>query len=116
MRGVLLYHNPRCRKSREGLVLLQDRGIEPQIIKYLDTPPDEQILRELGNKMGLRPKDFIRKEEKLFRELELKQSLEDDNVLYKAMAEHPKLIQRPIAVAGGKAALGRPPENVLNVL
>lgn len=96
--------------------LLRDHGIEPDIIEYLKNPPDEKTLRSLAKMLGLKPRQFIRRGEADFKALSLKEQLNSDDVLFKAMAAHPKLIERPIAVAGKRASLGRPPENVLNLL
>jgi len=116
MRGITIYHNPRCRKSRETLALLEAAGKAPTIIHYLKTPPDEATLRTLAARLGMRPKEFIRKGEAEFKSLGLKEKLEDDKALYTAMTQHPKLIERPIVVSGEKAILGRPPENVKKLL
>ncbi len=96
--------------------LLKDHGIEPDIIEYLKNPPDEETLRSLAEMLGLKPHQFIRKGEADFKALALKDQLNSDDVLFKAMAAHPKLLERPIAVAGEQARLGRPPENVLELL
>ena len=96
--------------------LLKDNGVEPKLIKYLDEPPSEEELRKLAEMMGLRPNQFIRKREAEFKELGLKDKLEDDNELFRQMAAHPKLIERPIAVKGSSAILGRPPERTLELL
>ena len=114
--SVTLYHNPRCSKSRETLKLLQDRGVEPAIVEYLKTPPDAAKLRELLGLLGMAPRQLLRKGEAPFQELELANPELDDEALIAAMASHPVLIERPIVVANGKAALGRPPENVLAIL
>ena len=96
--------------------LLKDNGFEPKLIKYLDEPPSEEELRKLAKMMGLRPNQFIRKREAEFKELGLKDKLDDDNELFRQMAAHPKLIERPIAVKGSSAILGRPPERTLELL
>ncbi|RMG33703.1 MAG: arsenate reductase (glutaredoxin) [Gammaproteobacteria bacterium] len=111
-----IYHNPRCSKSRQTLQLLQEKGIEPEIVEYLKTPPTADELRELLDKLGMRPRDLIRK-----REAEYKASGADnpdlsDDELIELMVAHPKLIERPIVVHDGKVALGRPPEQVLDIL
>ena len=117
MPKVTLYHNPRCAKSRQGLKLLQEAGVEPEIVKYLETRPSADELDKLARKMKLEPLEFMRTQEKLFRELGLKKTDDRPRAEWlQIMADHPKLIERPIAVAGRKAALGRPPENVLGVL
>jgi len=113
---VTIYHNPRCTKSRETLKLLEARDVEPVVVEYLVDPPDVKTLKTLAGKLGLRPRDFIRRKEKEFRALKLKDKLDNDDALLKAMAAHPILIERPIVVAGRKAALGRPPQAVLEIL
>jgi len=114
--SVTIYHNPRCSKSRETLKLLQDRGIEPTVVEYLKTPPDAAKLRELVGLLGIPPRQLLRKGEAPYKELELANPELGDEALIEAMASHPVLIERPIVVANGKAALGRPPENVLAIL
>ncbi|CAI8827418.1 arsenate reductase (glutaredoxin) [Methylococcus capsulatus] len=114
--SVTIYHNPRCSKSRETLKLLQQRGIEPVIVEYLKTPPDAASLRELVRLLGISPRQLLRKGEAPYKELGLANPELDDETLIEAMASHPVLIERPIVVANGKAALGRPPENVLAIL
>jgi len=112
--SVTIYHNPRCSKSRATLALLRERGIQPIVIDYLKTPPTAAELRRLLQLLGLRPEALIRKKEaeyKAIAELEL-----DADGLIAAMVKHPKLIERPIVVANNRAALGRPPENVLDIL
>lgn len=113
---VTIFHNPRCSKSRQTLALLQDQGIEPEIVHYLDNPPDEQTLRDLLSRLELTAAQLIRRGEKEFRALGLGEPDVNEDDLIRAMAEHPRLIQRPIVVAGSKARLGRPPEAVLEIL
>lgn len=96
--------------------LLKEKGVEPKLIKYLDEPPSEAELRRLAGMMKLRPYQFIRKREAEFKELSLKEKLEDDDELFRQMAAHPKLIERPIAVKDRTAVLGRPTERVLELL
>lgn len=109
------WHNPRCSKSRSGLVLLEEKGAEPSVRKYLEDAPTEDELRAVLAKLGVTAIDMTRTGEKRFKELSLtKTSPEDD--LIRAMAENPILIERPIAIAGDKAAIGRPSENLLTVL
>ena len=112
--SVTIYHNPRCSKSRQTLALLEENGVEPTIVEYLKDPPSADTLKSVSKKLGLRPKDFVRKKEAEFKDLAI--DLEDDDALYQAMNEFPKIIERPIVVKGSKAALGRPPENVLEIL
>lgn len=116
MSEVVIYHNPRCSKSRQTLNLLKDRGIEPRIVEYLKTPPDEQTLSDILQMLGIQPADLIRTKEDEFSELGLKEKLTDPTALIRAMTEHPILIERPIVINGDRARLGRPPEGVLEIL
>ena len=116
MAEVTIYHSPKCSKSRQTLALLQERGIEPKIVRYLETPPDAAALNNLLNLLGLEPRELMRKQEAPYRDHELADDSWSRDALIQAMATHPILIERPIVVAGGKAALGRPPENVLEIL
>lgn len=113
---VTIYHNPRCSKSRATLELLRERGIEPNIIEYLKTPPTQAELTRILNLLGMGPRELMRSKETEYRE----QALDDPGLkrkdLVKAMHDTPRLIERPIVVANGKAALGRPPEQVLEIL
>lgn len=111
-----IYHNPRCSKSRQTLQLLQDRGLAPELVLYLETPPSPAELRELLAKLGLSARELLRTGEEVYKTLGLADKGLADEVLIKAMCEHPKLIQRPIVVKGDKAVLGRPPENVLDLI
>ena len=111
---MVMYHNPRCSKSRATLKLLQERGVEPKIIEYLKTPPNASRLKELLALLDMAPRDLMRKGEAPYKDLGLAEA--DDAALIAAMVEHPILIERPIVVTGGKARLGRPPEQVLELL
>ena len=113
---VTIYHNPRCGKSRQTLTLLQENGIEPTVVQYLDTPPDAATLKGLLKKLGLRPRELMRRKEAAYKENGLGDASFDDDALIAAMVANPILIERPIVVNGGKAALGRPPEQVLDIL
>lgn len=112
---VTLYHNPRCSKSRAALELLRERGVEPHVIEYLKSPPNAAALRALIGKLGVRPGELVRTGEDVFMELYKGRNLSDAEWIA-ALAEHPILIERPIAVCGDKAVIGRPPERVLAVL
>ncbi|MCG8586470.1 MAG: arsenate reductase (glutaredoxin) [Pirellulales bacterium] len=116
MAQVTIYHNPRCSKSRQTLSLLEEQGIEPRVIEYLKHPLDEAEIRTLLSKLGKEPKDVIRRGEAVFKELDLKQRLDDPDALIAAMVANPVLIERPIVVSGRRARLGRPPENVLEIV
>jgi arsenate reductase len=113
---VTIYHNPRCSKSRQTLALLQARGIEPDIVAYLDTPPDAATLRRLLGQLSLTPRQLMRRGEDRYRELGLDDPSLGDDALVRAMVENPVLIERPIVATDHAAALGRPPENVLAIL
>ena len=114
--SVTIYHNPRCSKSRQTLALLKDRGIEPEIVEYLTTPPDAAELTRILGLLGMAPRALMRKGEDAYRANDLGDRSKSDEALVQAMVENPILIERPIVLAGGKAALGRPPEAVLDIL
>ena len=116
MREFTIYHNPRCSKSRQTLQILRDKGIEPSIVEYLKTPLKKEELKKISTSLGLRPKEFVRKNESDFRDKGLDGNLEDDEKMIKAMAAYPKIIERPIVVLKSKAVIGRPPENVLKLI
>lgn len=113
---VTLYHNPRCSKSRQALELLRTRDVEPEIVEYLKTPPSTAELHRILDLLEMDPRMLMRKKESVYSEL----ALDDDSLardeLIEAMIAHPILMQRPIAVTAERAALGRPPDNVLDVL
>ena len=113
---VRILHNPRCSKSRATLALLQDKGIIPEVILYLEDPPSAKQLAEICQLLKLSPRDLIRSNEAEYRELQLNDSSLSDRRLLQALEEHPRLLQRPIVLSKGKAAIGRPPEAVLKIL
>lgn len=114
---VSIYHNPRCSKSRETLALLQEKGINPDVVLYLDAPPDVQTLQSLLKKLGMESaRDLMRRKEELYKTLNLADSQLSEAQLLQAMVEHPKLIERPIVVNGDEARIGRPPEAVLEIV
>jgi len=113
---VTIYHNPRCSKSRQTLALLEDRGVAPVIVRYLETPPDAATLRRLLGLLGLEARALLRPKETVYKELGLGDPGLGEDDLIRAMVENPILIERPIVVAGDRAALGRPPEAVLEIL
>lgn len=113
---VTLYHNPRCSKSRQALKLLQDRGIEPQIVEYLKTPPNAETLNLILGKLGMAPRALMRRKEAPYKELNLADEALSADELIDSMVANPILIERPILLANDKAALGRPPEKVLEIL
>ena len=116
MKEFIIYHNPRCSKSRQALQLLREAGIEPTIVEYLKTPLEKDVLKNISQLLGLRPKDFVRKTEKDFKDNDLSKSLEDDDKILEAMSLLPKIIERPIVVSGQEAVIGRPPENVQKLI
>ena len=116
MDDTRLYHNPRCSKSRGTLELLRERGIEPRVIAYLDTPPSTDELRGLLEMLDLAARDLLRTGEAEYAELGLADTGKSEDELIEAMASHPRLIERPIFVHGGRAVIGRPPERVLDLL
>lgn len=113
---VTIYHNPRCTKSRETLALLQSRGIEPEVIEYLKSPPSAAELDGILRKLGKEPRAAMRRQEPPYKELSLDDPSLGRDRLIRAMAENPVLIERPIVLANGKARIGRPPEAVLEIL
>lgn len=114
--SVKIYHNPRCSKSRQTLELLKQQGIEPEIIEYLKTPPSADELSDILNQLNMQPRDLMRKKEAEYKTSGMNNPELDNTALINGMIETPKLIERPIVVANGKAAIGRPPEDVLAIL
>lgn len=113
---ITILHNPRCSKSRATLTLLQERGLDPQIRLYLENPPDAGELRSILDRLGIPARDLLRKGEAAYREQGLDDPALSEDRLIDAMVATPKLIERPIVVAGSRAAIGRPPEAVLKIL
>jgi arsenate reductase len=113
---VTIYHNPRCSKSRQALALLQENSAAPEVVEYLRTPPDAATLSRILDLLGKEPREIMRKKEEPFGRLGLDDSTLTREALIQAMVENPILIERPIVLANGKAALGRPPESVLEIL
>jgi len=113
---VTIYHNPRCSKSRQTLDLLRGKGIEPAVVEYLTAPPSAVELREILDLLGLAPRQLMRRGEAPYKEQGLANPDLDDDALIEAMVANPILIERPIVLANGRAALGRPPESVLEIL
>lgn len=113
---VKILHNPRCSKSRATLQLLRDGGIEPEVVRYLETPPSTEEIERILQALGCGPRELMRKGEPEYRELGLDDEGVNDAELVQAMADNPILIQRPIVLNGDKAAIGRPPESVLDIL
>ena len=119
--AVKIYHNPRCSKSRDTLSLLKSNGVEPEVVLYLETPPDAQTIRQLMHMLGMgmgmgSARELMRQKEDLYKSLNLDDTRLTEAELVQAMVDNPKLIERPIVVANGKARIGRPPEEVLDIL
>lgn len=112
---VTVYHNPRCSKSRAALALIEGRGVKPQVVEYLKTPPDAATLRELLKKLGISARELVRTGEQAFKDNFKGREMSEAQWI-DALAAHPVLIERPIVVAGNRAVLGRPPEKVLDIL
>lgn len=112
---VTIYHNPRCSKSRNTLMLLKENSVNPQVVLYLDNPPDTRELKALLKKLGLTAARLVRRSEDAYKASGLNKDSDDEEILA-AMAKYPKLIERPIVVKGSRAVLGRPPENVLELI
>ncbi|WP_052235308.1 arsenate reductase (glutaredoxin) [Pectobacterium carotovorum] len=115
--AVTIYHNPRCSKSRETLALLQEHNITPDVVLYLDTPPDAETLAQLIKQLGFTSaRELMRTKEEIYQQLGLSDAALTDAQLIQAMIDNPKLIERPIVVAQSQARIGRPPEQVLEIL
>ena len=114
--NVQILHNPRCSKSRTTLQLLKENGVEPEVILYLQTPPDADQLTTILRQLGMQPRDLMRKGQSEYKEMGLDNEQLSDQQLIAAMTEAPILIERPIVLANGKARIGRPPESVLEIL
>ena len=116
MTDLTLYHNPRCSKSRGALQLLEERGLAPTIVRYLEAPPSAAQLSDLLGKLGIGARQLLRSGEDEYRTLNLADPALSEAQLIEAMVAHPKLIERPILIVGSKAVIGRPPEKVLELL
>ncbi len=112
---IKIYHNPRCKKSREGLELLEKSGKEFEVVRYLEDIPTKEELREIINCLGISPEYLVRKNEAIWKQNYRNKLLSDEEVL-DAMIKHPKLIERPIVISNGRATIGRPTENIKTVL
>ncbi|MCF6245305.1 MAG: arsenate reductase (glutaredoxin) [Sulfurovum sp.] len=115
MSKVKIYHNPRCSKSRNAVALLEEQGVEAEVVKYLDTPPSKEELVSLLKMLGMSARELMRTKEAIYKELGLK-DVTDEDALIEAMVKNPKLIERPIVIKEGKAAIGRPIENIIELL
>lgn len=116
MTELILYHNPRCSKSRNALELLEQRGLTPSVVRYLETPPSADELKQILALLGISPRQLLRSGEEDYKTLNLADPALTDEQIINAMVAHPKLIERPILVAGDVAVIGRPPEKVLEIL
>ena len=116
MTEITIYHNPRCTKSRQTLALLEDKGINPKVVEYLKTPLNKSEVADILQKLGKSPRDIIRKGEVEYKESGADNKDLSDEQLIEKIAQNPKLLERPIVVNNQKAAVGRPPENVLAIL
>lgn len=115
VKNMKIYHNPRCSKSRQGLAILKDAKVDFEIIEYLKTPPTEKEIKGILTKLQIEPIDLVRKNEAIWKENYKGKELSNDQII-KAMAENPKLIERPIVIHNNKAVLGRPPENISSLI
>ena len=116
MANYTIYHNPRCSKSRQTLALLEEKGIDPDIVLYLEDNLSADQIKQLLTKLEISARDLLRKGESAYKELGLSDTSLSEDALINAMVEAPKLIERPIVVKGNQAILGRPPENVLSII
>ncbi len=114
--AVIIWHNPRCSKSRQGLALIENQGIEPTIARYLENPPSAGELDRVLTLLGMEPRNLMRRKEAIYKELGLDDEFLSRSELITAMVENPKLIERPVVINGDRAALGRPPEAILKIL
>ncbi len=115
-KSITIYHNPRCSKSRSSLQLLEEQGVQAEVVEYLKTPPSKKQLKEILNMLGLKPRQLMRTHEAEYKENNLADESLTDAQLIDAMVKFPKLIERPIVISNGKAAIGRPPEKILEIL
>lgn len=114
--SIQIYHNPRCSKSRSTMELLTEKGVQPEVIEYLKSPPNKQQLEQILDMLGLEPRQLMRTHETEYKENNLADESLSRDQLIEAMTKHPKIIERPIVICNGKAAIGRPPETVLEIL
>ena len=115
MQNVKIWHNPRCSKSRAAATLLEEKGVDAEVIKYLEIPPTKAELKEMLKMLGISARELMRAKEEIYKTLDLKNET-DEEKLIAAMAENPKLIERPIVIKDGKAVIGRPIENIVELL
>ncbi|SFV52532.1 Arsenate reductase [hydrothermal vent metagenome] len=115
MAKIIIWHNPRCSKSRNAIALLEEKGVEAEVVKYLDTPPSRDEIVEVLKMLGISAGELMRTKEDIYKELGL-EDVNDEEVLIDAMVAHPKLIERPVVIKEGKAAIGRPIENIVALI
>lgn len=115
MEKITIWHNPRCGKSRDSFKLLEEKGIDAEVVKYLDTPPTVEALKEVLGMLDMEPRELMRTKEKIYKELDLKNETNNEKLI-DAMVKNPKLIERPIVIKDGKAVIGRPIEKVIELL
>ncbi|MGI9280386.1 MAG: arsenate reductase (glutaredoxin) [Endozoicomonas sp.] len=113
--SVTIYHNPRCSKSRQTLALIEEKGLSPDVVLYLDTPPSKETLRDILKQLGKSPEELMRKGEQEYKDHIKGQELSEQQQI-ETMVAYPKMIERPIVVCNGQARVGRPPESVLEIL
>jgi arsenate reductase (glutaredoxin) len=115
MKNITIWHNPRCSKSRQALALLDENGCEKEVIKYLEQTPNKSEIKKVLAMLGISPRELIRTKEDIYKKLDLKNENNEEKLI-EAMAENPKLIERPIIIKGNKAIIARPPEKALELL
>ena len=115
MQNVKIWHNPRCSKSRNAAALLEEKGVEAEVVKYLENPPSREEIVEMLKMLGISARELMRTKEDIYKELDLKNETNEAKLI-DAMATNPKLIERPIVIKDGKAAIGRPIENIIALL
>jgi arsenate reductase len=115
MNTVTIWHNPRYTKSRNAVALLEEKGVDAEVMKYLDTPPSKEELVDLLKMLGISARELMRTKENIYKELDLKNENDEDKLI-DAMAANPKLIERPIVIKDGKAVIGRPIENIIELI
>jgi len=115
MANVTIWHNPRCGKSRDAANLLEEKGIDAEVVKYLDTPPSKEELKAVLKMLGISARELMRTKEDIYKELNLKEEMNEEKLI-EAMVENPKLIERPVVIKDGKAAIGRPLQNIVDIL
>jgi len=115
MQNVKIWHNPRCSKSRAATALLEEKGVDAEVVKYLETPPTKEELKEMLKMLGISARELMRTKEDVYKALNLKEENDEDKLI-DAMVSNPKLIERPIVIKDGKAVIGRPIENIIELL